>query len=652
MKLLEMKLENFQGIDNLELKFDGLSKSIHGDNATGKTTVANAQSWLLTGKSSDNEKNYTPKTEGSHNLNHSVECRYQLEDMSIVTLKKLLKEKYTKKRGSADSEFTGHVVEYYKDGVPMKENEFNSYIETIIGPQDVILMLSNVSYFSKEITWQNRRQLLLDMCGDYSDEDVISSNPEIIELNDILIKPGTVDQRYTVDEFIKMSKEKMKMLDKEVKSIPDRIDEAKKAIPSLDGLNRSKLEDNLELTNTRLSDMRTRLASLNSDNAQLINKQRAVEKAKNDMRDARIRHQNEYSDSVSEINHNIQEKQISLNNIQNSLSSKEYELNKTKNELETMTSKRNDLLKRYHDIKALEWDESKEICPTCGQSLPVEKIDDLKKKFNLEKSENLNEINTLGQSVSKESISSLEERISVISKDVASLGSEMIIIKNDISAMESNKPTLVPFEETREYQALSAAIYNAENIEITEDQNAAMRNELNDDISILENHVRELNSQIGQFVIEENQNKRIRDLADTKRKKSEEYEKLERKVHICDEFTKAKVRMITENINQKFTSVSFRLFEIQINGGLNECCDVLVPSDNGKSVPYPFANNAAKINAGLDIIKVLQKHYNTDIPIFVDNAESVTKLNKMDSQIIRLVVDESCNKLTLMNEGE
>ena len=250
MKLLRMKLENFQGIKALGLDFkNGMNMTIRGDNATGKTTIANAQSWLLTGKSSEDEKNYTPKTQGASNLEHSVECTYELENGAIVTLKKVLKEKYTKKRGSTTAEFSGHSVEYFRDEVPIKEKEFNEFLNNIIGDIEKVIMLTNVSYFSR-MDWKKRRQLLLEMCGDYSDDYIIANNSELLELKNILLKEGTVDQFYTVEEFMKMTKERMKKTNSDIQMIPARIDEANRAIPDVTYFSKDTLEKEINSKNS------------------------------------------------------------------------------------------------------------------------------------------------------------------------------------------------------------------------------------------------------------------------------------------------------------------------------------------------------------------------------------------------------------------
>jgi len=59
-----------------------------------------------------------------------------------------------------------------------------------------------------------------------------------------------------------------------------------------------------------------------------------------------------------------------------------------------------------------------------------------------------------------------------------------------------------------------------------------------------------------------------------------------------------------------------------VNGGISETCVTLY-----KGVPYPDLNGAAKINIGLDIINTLSEHYGLSAPIFIDERESIVKLN-------------------------
>lgn len=73
---------------------------------------------------------------------------------------------------------------------------------------------------------------------------------------------------------------------------------------------------------------------------------------------------------------------------------------------------------------------------------------------------------------------------------------------------------------------------------------------------------------------------------------------------------------------------------MQKNGGIKNCCEATV-----SGVSYGTnLNSAAKLNAGLDIISALSKASGVQLPVWVDNAESVTDLLPVDTQVIRLAV--------------
>src|SRR5690606_41792462 len=116
---------------------------------------------------------------------HSVEAVLELEDGSHLALKKVFKEKWTKKRGSAKAEFTGHTTDHFVDGVPVKKKEYDEKIAEI-ADEEILRLLTDPRYFNEVLHWQKRRELLLEVCGDVSDAEVIASKKELSKLADIL----------------------------------------------------------------------------------------------------------------------------------------------------------------------------------------------------------------------------------------------------------------------------------------------------------------------------------------------------------------------------------------------------------------------------------------------------------------------------------
>lgn len=229
MKLLKLTLKNFKGIRDFSLEANGRNVDIWGDNATGKTTIFDAFTWLLYDKDSKNKKDFELKTLDEnnspiHNLNHEVEGFFEVNGKQII-LKKVFAEKWTKKRGSATEEFTGHTTDYFVDGVPVKKNEYDGKIAEIAN-EEIFKLLTNPTYFNEHLHWQERRMILLEICGDIADDEVIASDPSLSELPEIL-------QGRKLEDHRKVIQAKRTEINKELEKIPIRIDETHRSLPDL-----------------------------------------------------------------------------------------------------------------------------------------------------------------------------------------------------------------------------------------------------------------------------------------------------------------------------------------------------------------------------------------------------------------------------------
>lgn len=220
MKILKMKLENFQGVKELEIDPQGESSAIYGDNGTGKSTVYNAFTWLMYGKPSTTEKNYTPKTTGSHNLHHSVEMTVELADGSEMVLKKDYHEVYKTIKGNPQPVLSGHTTDYSMDGVPVSETQFKKNLLEIYHDEELAKMLTSYNYFLENMKVADRRKILLQVCGDADFNEVIESQGDLLrELPEMLRKPGKAENYYTVDEYRAIAAKEKNLTDKELDDI-------------------------------------------------------------------------------------------------------------------------------------------------------------------------------------------------------------------------------------------------------------------------------------------------------------------------------------------------------------------------------------------------------------------------------------------------
>ena len=270
-------------------------------------------------------------------------------------------------------------------------------------------------------------------------------------------------------------------------------------------------------------------------------------------------------------------------------------------------------------------------------------------QFNEKKSQRLEGITArMNREASEETIEGLTADIKALEAERETAKADKAKAESTLDTLQKSRPAQLPYEETEEYAEFEAQIAEIQSKIDDEGKSKA------EEIARLEGEIREVNDAIReerdklmQLTMEENQLRRINELENQEKRLSKEYEETEKGLHLCGLFVKAKVSALTSRINDQFKSVRFRLFQEQLNGGVKEDCEVMIPTDDGRMVPYTFANNAARINAGLEIIQTLSAHWGVQMPVFIDNAESITHLAQSDTQVIRLVVSEQDKKLRL-----
>ena len=223
-----LTLRNFKGIRDITIEPEGEDLDIFGRNAAGKTTLADGVSWLLFGKDSLGQtdfeiKTLTPSGESLHNLDHEVEG-VLLVDGRTITLKRTYHEVYTKRRNEPQKSFTGHETVYHVDGVPVQKKEYEQRIAAI-ADESAFRLLTSPTFFNEALDWKKRRAILLEVCGDASDAEVIASDKALAKLPEVLLGRSLEDHKKVVAA-------RRKEINKELELLPARIDEATKGLPN------------------------------------------------------------------------------------------------------------------------------------------------------------------------------------------------------------------------------------------------------------------------------------------------------------------------------------------------------------------------------------------------------------------------------------
>lgn len=641
MKLLSLEIENFKGIRSLKIEPTGNDYNIYGDNATGKTSIIDAFTWLLFEKDSSDRKDFNikPLNPDGEVLNHGAETTVAaviLHNGEEIEYCKTYFEKWTKKKGSSNPEFDGHSTEYYIDNLPVKKKDYDESVSSLCD-KDIFKMITNPLFFCQTITWQNRRKILFEICGgDISESSILESDDKFSPL---LEAKG----KHSVSDYKTICSSTRSKTNKELESIPVRISELHNQL--------EEVNINLGTENDEINRLNGLLLPLESELQKILNGQQmqAMENKisfnKNALTELNNKNQQFQLSQQEEHNKKILQATASDREKLNELSIRENDLEKSislfETELSQLHNKRNSLLAAYKEINSREWDNSKETCPTCRQALPNDEIEEIRSKFNQEKSNSLTQNIAEGMQVA--------ERIKEISILVEKDKSSLFIIKKGIKDTQEKleKTSGKPFEATdmpgysRDKKAILTDTANLENslLDIRNNQNAEAE-KIRSEISSLKEQIKGHEKNILIREQQESIRNRISELEASRLKLNEALEELDMLIFLCDEFIKAKVSAIEDSINAKFNKARFKLFDVQINGGISEVCEV---THNG--VPYSDLNSAQMINTGIDVINTLTKHYSFDAPIFIDNAESVTSLYETPSQVIRLVVSENDKSL-------
>lgn len=626
MKLTKLELLNFKGLSSFTLDLKG-DVVIRGDNATGKTTVFDSVCWLLFGKDSLDRADFEIKTldggEPIHKVNHEVTGTFTLDEGGTVELKRVYREKYSSPRGG-EVTLTGHTTDYFVDGVPKKEKEYKEIVSSLVD-ESIFKLITNPLYFNETYSWQNRRKLLLEMCGDIDDAAVINSREDLKRLAELL------DGR-TVDDQRKVIASKKTAINKELDMIPVRIDEAVRNKPEVMA-DKDKLISDIKTLSTGIDDVEKQKAIIKNG----FSATEKQSKIRDINRQLDVRRSDILSDYHKRKQHLRSEYETALSKLKATEAERDRCMDRN-NELNTeieRESKRIDTLTSEFDTFNSQ-QFSKESCPTCGQKLPADKQEKLEAEFNANKSKKLEEWKGLIDSAVKLKENYEEQQKTMTLKadglidDITLQSKERDVKREEYEAY--SEPNI---EDDPMYADLKAQLFL---LEIEEEPGADTEElaRLDDELSSLKSKKANLETELNKFKLIDDIENRVIELENQQQKIVAEKNELDEASYLMDEFVKAKVNMLEESINARFKLARFKMFNVMLNGNVEECCETTY-----KGVPYRSMNNAARINVGLDIINALTSYFKVSAPVFIDNAEAVTEFVSVNSQTIKLVVDES-----------
>ena len=684
IKLLKMRIQNFKGCKDREISF-GYRTNIKGANATGKTTVFDAFTWLLFGKDSLGSAKFDIRpldADGNmiDNLEISVESTIRVDDEEYA-LKKTQKQVWRKKRGTDTTEFQGNVNEFDINGYPKSEKEFKAFIAGIID-ENIFNLVTNPNAFNS-LPWKEQREILMKFVGIMSDAEIALTygdkySPLIPEL-----------KIASTDDILKKYTRAKNTLNKQMTEIPARIDELSKQIVSVDvgtlEVQKAAKQAELKRVEGSLSGGADILEKINEYRQRVMEEKMKLSGLQNDANAELDEKRREARRKVDDADKKVMETERELSDAE--YMKQDYIKARDRAEAEKaqcVTEWKSWKSKTYPEYVPLDeyvepfpLTEKDMICPTCGQELPEEvkkqriadhekicakaksdyddrceahrmEYDTKKIMFSEEREKSMKEITVKGQKAA-DNVREYQKRIDEQGEEISVLKLRLECEKADLSKAKkklADIPGSVDISNDEKYIQIQGTIQGIEN-EIAElSKNTAGRTELEAKKAVIQDEISDIEAQI-KAADNTKVKERIAELEEEQRSVGQKIAEQEQMIDLTERFIRAKMNMISEKINGRFKVVSFKMFSDQINCGLKETCECTV---NG--VPYSSLNNGHRIIAGLDIIRSLSDLYEVSAPAFIDNSEAISEGNfpEMDTQIIHLIVTDD-KELTVESGG-
>jgi chromosome segregation ATPase len=631
-----ISMRYFKGIVDRTIELDKEGSVIKGANESGKSTVADAVTWILLDRDSlgNTTQSFDIKTRDENGATISgVDHIVRVEFYDGLVLEKKYREKFAGKRGE-NRRASSHETEYHFNGMSIRKKDYEEKLGEHFTNVQYMQMLTRVHFITEEMNWMEVRNLLFELISEVKKEDVYAEDTELKKIEEI--RDG-----FSIDEALTREKDRLSRVREELNKIPIRLDE-------LNDLLKDPVKPDTEMTEEKVKEAVETAKNVDASNgvnkdriAELKQERREVITSRDEETDKIMAKAREKAQEIRDGNTDVDERIAKKNAVIRDMKGRVNNLEDKKAEAERFLRGVESYIEKYENAEPKnlpELDDDALVCPTCNQDLPdtdkiVEEHDQKKedheeyvREFNEKKAEKLKD-----QKQKQKEVKKLISDVVLEIKDVKDEIDKEEFAKNELQSeiVSSNSKIVEAKERSREEADAKKAKWNErinaidhdleklENPDPTEEQ--AERKKW---ITELEGYLREYEDYRSRVKQNEEINAKIKQHKDRQKELSAQLEEFEFNILLMEKFVMVKSRLIENKINHKFYNVEWRLFEPLVNGGIKETC---VPTYKGVAFKEGV-NNAHRIIGGIETIKVIGDHLGIHLPVFIDNAESINRI--------------------------
>jgi hypothetical protein len=496
------------------------------------------------------------------------------------------------------------------------------------------------------MAWKPRRDLLVSFAGgDISDEDLLKKNKNLASLLPI-IKIRTIDNHKLVLAEQKAAR------NKDLTAIEIKITENSHGAPDISDIILIEEQDRVKELSAELENVEAKISTLKNTGA--------LAELQNDLANTETELITATNAITEKHNADRSTTQDKIRNQKDVLSHHDATILNNKSEIGRLQAEKVFVEKVLVGLRA-EWEELKKkdqsfkdsilkgqcTCGRCGDihNLPADKIEAMTSMHNEGLSKDKDANANTGKAKAKQLTDIAAKIITItaanesIEKDRSPIAEELQWLSSSIDDPDNSVLALMfdSSEVVREAKDKKALLL----LRIQQEKNGEGDDEAlkkcEETVEIIKGLIFVAQSKIVLVKSAKKTQDRKAELEAEQKTVAAKVEDIEREISLVEEFTRAKVELLEGQINGMFKSVpglAFKMFKPLLNGGLEECCEVTVGGVNFNS----GLNTGARATAGLGIVRALSQKIGLQVPCFLDNCESITRLPAMDCQVVSLVV--------------
>lgn len=620
---------------------------ISGCNKTGKSTIKRSIQYIF-GCKDENGKEITGiRPHGENGVDIDGLTTIAEMTVSVDGAENTLKKTCFQKK-NRQGEYTGEDnTQYFIDGVRKNTRKsYDEFVQTIL-PDPVCM--SAQEFFKQDTA--GRRNILETTFSNRTTDEIIDQNPELEELRGKLRANSVSDLKSACNEKTNGKGRGANHVDGLNDKLTKLIHQIEFELSKKVDVDVAELELLKNSLNEQIADNKAKQEDISKEFEEQQKASDGILELKFELNDLQRKANEDLEKQRREIRENIDKVSHYAESVKREIQRNKEDIERGKNAIDRNTALINVTRNKWKVANEREFDDSSLVCSYCGQLFQEEKQEEIRAKFEENKTKELAHLTKEGNEL-KSAIDKDKSEIEQLNATLGENEKALLKISDKVKGYEEQLgklPQSIDISDRPEAQEIQRQIAEKEAAMNNGNSAEEIRQRLKGELDSLQSQIYEIQKQLDKA--EENNciDKVVEELKTKQRNTSQEIANVERELDLLKQFDRKKAELLESDVNSNFEYIKVKMTEPQVNGDLKDVCQIMV---DGESYDRNL-NHGARILAEIDICRAFQKANNACLPIIIDDCESLDdwRVPNIENQLI--IIKRSDDKeLKIEVEGQ